>query len=154
MAKWRKTNMRTIGSTEENKWHKERREASTLQANMNTATVQLQVESKESSKFLESDMSVPSRDLDLSLDEYKSDTQEVSSGEFNAIHSKKYVNPTTFWHALWNAAGLSAGAMVTCLGIPKDELKGGLAGILAEFKNQPEQLISFLSPCWSDENPI
>ena len=34
--------------------------------------------------------------------------------------------------------------MVTCLGILKDELKGELAGIPAEFKNQPEQLISFL----------
>ena len=32
--------------TEENKWHEEGREASTLQTNMNTATVQLQVESK------------------------------------------------------------------------------------------------------------
>jgi hypothetical protein len=30
------------------------------------------------------------------------------------------------------------------LGILKDELKGELAGIPAEFKNQPEQLISFL----------
>ncbi len=45
---------------------------------------------------------------------------------------------------LWNAAGPSAGAMVTCLGILKDELEGDLAEILAEFKNQPKQLISFL----------
>ena len=44
---------------------------------------------------------------------------------------------------LWNAAGPSAGAMVTCLGILKDELEGELAGIPSEFKNQPEQLISF-----------
>ncbi len=36
---------RSMG-TEENEWHKEGREASTLQTNMNTATVQLQVESK------------------------------------------------------------------------------------------------------------
>ena len=130
--------------TEENKWHKEGQEASTLQTNMNTATVQLQVESKEGSKFLESGMSVPSHDLDLSLDEYKSNAHEVSSREFDAIYSKKYINPTTFRQVLWNAAGLSAGAMVTCLGILKDELEGELAGILAEFKNQPEQLISFL----------
>ncbi len=34
--------------------------------------------------------------------------------------------------------------MATCLGILKDKLKGELAGIPAEFKNQPEQLISFL----------
>jgi hypothetical protein len=38
--------------TEENEWHKEGREASTLQTNMNTATVPLQVESKEGSEFL------------------------------------------------------------------------------------------------------
>jgi hypothetical protein len=133
------------GSTEENKWHNEGWEASTFQANMNTATVQLQVESEEGSKFLKSDMSILSHDLDLSLDEYKSNAQEVSSREFDAIHSKKYVNPTTFRQALWNAAGLSAGAMmVTCLGILKDKLEGELAGIPAEFKNQPEQVISFL----------
>ncbi len=132
------------GSTEENEWHKEGREASTLQANMNTVTVQLQVENEEGSKFLESDMIVPSHDLDLSLDEYKGDAQEVSSGEFDAIHSKRYVNPMTFRHALWYAAGPSAGAMVTCLGIFKDKLEGELAGILVEFKNQPEQLIPFL----------
>ncbi len=131
--------------TEENEWHEEGREASTLQTNMNTATVQLQLDldvaeilssdSKEDSEFQESDMSVRSYDLDLSLDEYESDAQEVSSEEFNAIHSKKYANPTTFRHMLWNAAGLSAGAMVTCLGILKDELEGELAGIPAEFKN-------------------
>jgi hypothetical protein len=89
-------------------------------------------------------MSIRSHDLDLSLDEYERDAQEVSSGEFDATHSKKYLNPTTFRHALWNAAGPSAGAIVTCLGILKDELEGELAEIPAEFKNQPEQLISFL----------
>ena len=121
---------------------------------MNTATVQLQLDSdgakilssdsEEDSKFQESDMSVCSHDLDLSLDEYKSNAQEISSGEFNATHSKKYVNPKTFRHALWNAAGPSAGAMVNCSGILKDELEGELAGLPAEFKNQPEQLISLL----------
>jgi hypothetical protein len=59
---------RSMG-TEENKWHKEGREASTLQTSMHTATVQLQAESEEGSKFLESDMSVHSHDLNLSLDE-------------------------------------------------------------------------------------
>jgi hypothetical protein len=39
---------RSMG-TEENEWQEEGREASTLQTNMNTATVQLQVESKEGS---------------------------------------------------------------------------------------------------------
>jgi hypothetical protein len=121
---------------------------------MNTTTVQLQLDSdgteilssdsEEDSEYQESDMSVRSHELDLSIDDYESNAQEVSSGEFNATHSKKYVNPTTFRQALWNAAGPSAGAMVTCLGILKDELEGELAGIPAEFKNQPEQLISFL----------
>ena len=55
---------------EKNKLYKEGREASTLQTNMNTATVLLQVKSKEGSEFLESGMSVRSHDLDLSLDEY------------------------------------------------------------------------------------
>jgi hypothetical protein len=141
--------------TEENEWHNKEREASTLQTNMNTATVQLQLDSdgtgilssdsKEDSEFQESNMSVRSHELDLSLDDYESNhAQEVSSGEFDATHSKKYVNPTTFRQALWNAAGQSAGAMVTCLGILKDELEGELAGIPAKFKNRPEQLISFL----------
>ena len=140
--------------TKENEWHDEGREASALQTNMNKATIQLQVDldgakilssgSRKASKFQKNNMSVCSQDLDQSLDEYESDAQEVSSGEFEATHSKKYVNPTTFRHALWNEAGQSAGAMVTCLGILKDELKGGLAGIPAEFKNQPEQLISLL----------
>ncbi len=75
------------------------------------------MDSKEDSDFQESDMSVRSHDLDLSLDEYKSNAQEVSSGEFDATHSKKYINPTTLRHVLWNAAGPAAGAMVTCLGI-------------------------------------
>ena len=139
---------------EDNEWQDEGQEASTLQKNINMATDQLQFDSegaeilssdsKEDSKFQEKDMSVHSHDLDLSLEEYKSDAQEVSSGEFDTTHTQKYVNPTTFQHALWNAAGPSVGVMVTCLDIIKDELEGELAGVLAEFKNQPEQLISLL----------
>ena len=51
--------------------------------NMNKATIQLQLDldgaeilssdSKEASKYQENNMSVCSKDLDLSLDEYKSD---------------------------------------------------------------------------------
>jgi hypothetical protein len=104
----------------------------------------LSSDSKEGSEFQENDISVCSHDLDLSLKEYKSDAQEVSSREFDPTHTKKYVNPTPFWHTLWNAARPSAGAMVTCVDIIKDELERELAGVLAEFKNQPEQLISLL----------
>jgi hypothetical protein len=68
----------------------------------------------------------------------------VSSGEFDAAYVKKYANPKTFLHALWNAAGPSAGAMVTCLDIIKDKLEGELAGVPAEFRNLPEELIQFM----------
>ena len=88
---------------------------------MNMATNQLQfdsegaeilsLDSKEDKKFQEKDTSVCSHDSDLSLDKYKSNDLEVSSGELDATHTKKYVNPRTFLHALWNAAGLSAGTM-------------------------------------------
>jgi hypothetical protein len=68
----------------------------------------------------------------------------VLSGEFNAAYLKKHPNPQTFLHALWNAAGPSAGAMVTCLEILKDELAGQLACVLAEFRDLPKQLINFM----------
>ncbi len=41
-------------------------------------------------------MSIHSHDLDLSLDENESNAQEVSFGEFDAIYSRKYINPTIF----------------------------------------------------------
>jgi hypothetical protein len=34
--------------------------------------------------------------------------------------------------------------MVTCLDILKDKLAGQLAGVLAEFRDLPEQLINFM----------
>ncbi len=37
------------------------------------------------------------------------------------------------------------GAMVTCLNIIKDELEGQLAGVLADFRDLPEQLINFMN---------
>ena len=109
-------NDRSLG-TEDKKWQDEGPEASKLQINMQTATNQLQfdlkeaesnldkpstlsLDSKEDSKFQENDMIVRSHDLELSLDKYKINAQEVLSGEFNATHTKKYVNPTTFRHTL------------------------------------------------------
>jgi hypothetical protein len=41
-------------------------------------------------------------------------------------------------------AGPSAGAMQICLEIIKEELLGQIAGVPAEFKDLPEQLISFM----------
>ncbi len=90
---------------------------------MNMATAQLYLGSNDKgSDFQENDMSIRSEDLDLNLLNYESNAQEVLSGEFNAAYVKKYVNPKTFLHALWNAAGPSAGAMVIYLDILKDKL--------------------------------
>ncbi len=88
------------------------------------AQIHLGLEDKEGSDFQENDMSIRSGDLDLNSQDYSSNAQEVSSGEFDAAYVKKYANPKTFLHALWNAAGPSAGAMVTCLDIIKDKLEG------------------------------
>ncbi len=66
-------------------------------------------------------------------------------GKFDAAFTKKYANPKTFLHALWNAAGPSVGAMVTCLDIIKDELEGQLAGVPADFRDLLEQFINFMN---------
>jgi hypothetical protein len=53
----------------------------------------LQLDSEEEgsngSNFQEEDLSIRSDDLDLKLSDYKSDAQEVSSGEFDANYVKK-----------------------------------------------------------------
>jgi hypothetical protein len=90
-------------------------------------------------------MSIRSGDLDLNLQDYANNAQEVSLGKFDAAFTKKYASPKTFLHALWNAAGPSVGAMVTCLDIIKDELEGQLADVPAEFRDLPEQLINFMN---------
>jgi hypothetical protein len=66
-------------------------------------------------------------------------------GKFDAAFTKKYANPKTFLHALWNAAGPSVGAMVTYLDIIKDKLEGQLAGVPADFRDLPEQFINFMN---------
>ncbi len=90
-------------------------------------------------------MSIHSNNLDWNLQDYANNVQEVSSGEFDAAFTKKYANPKTFLHTLWNVAGPSVGAMVTCLDIIKDELEGQLTGAPAEFRDLPEQLINFMN---------
>ncbi len=120
-------------------------EVSRLTARMEKATASLQLRSEEEvskgSPFSEDDLSVRSCNLDLQLYDYDSDAQEVSSGKFDARHVKKYANPETFKHVLWNTAGTSVGAMRICLEIIKEELSGQIAGVPAEFKDLPEQLI-------------
>jgi hypothetical protein len=90
-------------------------------------------------------MSIHCVDLDLNLQDYVNNAREVSSGEFDAAFTKKYANPKTILHALWNAAGPSVEAMVTCLDIIKNELERQLAGVLADFRDLPEQLINFMN---------
>jgi hypothetical protein len=131
--------------SKENEWQEDKKEESHLMAKMNIATAQLHLGSDDKgSNFQENNMSIHSDNLDLNLLDYESNAQEVLSGEFDAAYVKKYVNPKTFLHALWNAAGPSAGAMVTCLDILKDELAGQLASVPAEFRDLPEQLINFM----------
>ncbi len=97
-------------SSKENKGQEEEKEESYLTGKMNMATAQLHFGSDdEESGFQENNMSIHSEDLDLNLQDYASNAQEVLSGEFNAAYVKKYANPKTFLHALWNAAGPSAG---------------------------------------------
>jgi hypothetical protein len=74
----------------------------------------------------------------------KSDPQEVLLGEFDAANIKKYTNPKTFLHALWNTAVPLVGAMVTCLGIIKNKLDGQTVEVLAKFNNLLGRLINFL----------
>jgi hypothetical protein len=132
-------------STDEAKWQEEDKEESHLTAKMNKATALLHLSSDdEGSNVQGSNMSVRFDNLDLNLQDSASNAQEVSSGEFDAAYVKKYANPKSFLHALWNAAGPSAGAMRFFLEIIKDELEGQLAGVPAEFRNFPEQLINFM----------
>jgi hypothetical protein len=123
-------------SIDKAKWKEEDKEESHLTAKMNKATALLHLSSDdEGSNVQESNMSVRSDDLDLNLQDYASNAQEVSLGEFDAAYVKKYANPQSFLHALWNAAGPSAGAMRNYLEIIKDKLEGQLAGVPAEFRN-------------------
>jgi hypothetical protein len=127
-------------------WQEDAREVSQLTAKIKKATSLLQLSSneEEGSDFQESDISVHSDDLDLNLSDYESDALEVSLGEFDAKYVKKYANPKSFLHALWNAAGPLVGAMRICLKIIKEELAGQIAGVPAEFKDLPEQLINLM----------
>jgi hypothetical protein len=115
---------------------------------MKKATTCLQLDSEEEasdgSPFTEDGLSVRSNNLDLQLSNYNSEAQEVSSGEFDARHVKKYATPEMFKHVLWNTAGPSAGGMRICSEIIKEELSGQIAGVPAEFKDLPEQLINFM----------
>ncbi len=109
-------------------------------AKINTATTQLNLGSDdERSNFHENDMSVHSGNLDMHFNDYECNIQEVSLEKFNTAYDKKYANPKTFLHVLWNVPGSSAGAMVTCFNIIKDESEGQ-PGQLQGFARAAHQL--------------
>jgi hypothetical protein len=94
--------------------------------------------------FNEKDMSIHTGDHDLSMGKYNPDSIEVSSGIFDAEYSKKYETPTSFLQALWNAAGLSVGSVLTQLDLIKVKLEGDEAGVDPDFSKIDAQLIDFL----------
>lgn len=124
------------------------KEVSNLTAKMKSATTLLRLDSEDEesddSDYGEDDHSVRSGDLDLELSEYDEDALEVSSGEFDAKYVKRYANPATFLHALWNTAGPSVGAMRIFLDILLEELNGMLIGVQPEFKDIPEEVIRLM----------
>jgi hypothetical protein len=78
-----------------------------------------------------------SHDNDLSLSDYDSDILEVLSGEFNAAHSQKYVEPQNFLQALWNEAGPVVGSIKIMLKLMRTEFEGKVAGLTADLTNMP-----------------
>jgi hypothetical protein len=134
--------------SDDSTWKDDTKDVSSLTAKMKTATSLLQLDTDEEgsdgSDFAENDQSVKSDDLDLDMSDYGSDVLEVSSGEFDALHTRKYATPMSFLHTLWNVAGPSAGAMRICLEIIINELSGQVAGVPADFKDLPEELIQYM----------
>lgn len=130
-------------------WQEEgAKEVSNLKAKMKSATTLLRLDSEDEesddSDYGEDDQSIRSGDLDLELSEYNNEALEVSSGEFDAKFVKRYANPATFLHALWNTAGPSVGAMRIFLDILLEELNGMLIGVQPEFKDVPEEVIKLM----------
>jgi hypothetical protein len=134
--------------SDDSTWKEDTRDVLSLTAKMKTATSLLHLnpdeEGSDGSDFAEDDQSVKSDDLDLDTSDYDSEALEVSSGEFDALYTKKYATPKTFLHTLWNVAGPSAGAMRICLEIIMNELSGQVAGVPADFKDLPEELIRYM----------
>jgi hypothetical protein len=125
----------------------------TMTANMAMALAQLNSRSEDEEEggsgdkeesFNEKDMSIHTGDHDLSMGEYNPDSIEVSSGIFDAEHSKKYETPNNFLQALWNAAGPSVGSMLTQLDLIKVKLEGNEVGVDPDFSKIDTQLIDFL----------
>ncbi len=125
----------------------------TMTTNMAMALVQLNSCSEDEEEggsgnkeesFDEKDMSIHTGDHNLSMSEYHPDSIEVSSGIFDAEHSKKYKTPNSLLQALWNVAGPSVGSMLTQLDLIKVKLEGDEAGVDPDFSKIDAQLIDFL----------
>jgi hypothetical protein len=85
-----------------------------------------------------------SHDNNLSLSDYDSNVLEVLSGEFDAAHCQKYVEPQNFLQALWNKAGPVVKSMKIMLDLMRTEFEGKMAGMTADLTNMPQILIDFL----------
>jgi hypothetical protein len=124
-----------------------------LEEQMNLATDQLDKDSKEEegtstdsgkSSYDADEMTVSSRDHDLSLEFFDPEASEVSSGIFDALHGQKYEDPTSFLQTLWNVAGPSVASMLTQLDLIKTELNSEEAGVEPDFSQTDTRLIDFL----------
>ncbi len=63
---------------------------------MNVATAGLHLGSDEEGRdYQEDNMRIRSGNLDLTLQDYASNAQEVSSGKFDAAFTKKYATPNS-----------------------------------------------------------
>jgi len=145
----RESEVGSQSNSDDSTWQEDgNKEVSRLAKKMDRATSLLKFDSDEEgsdgSDYKGNDLSERSGDHNLDMSDFESCADEVSSGEFDAQHVKRYANPKTFLQALWNAAGPSPGAMGVCLEILKEELKGQQIGVPAEFDEQQEVLIRFM----------
>jgi hypothetical protein len=101
-------------------------------------------EDESGDNFSKDNMGVNSRDEELSLKNYDLEALEVSSGKFEAAHGQKYQEPTNFLQVLWNKAGPLVGSMKIMPNLMKNEFEGEIAGLKADMKKIPQQLINFL----------
>jgi hypothetical protein len=135
-------------------------EVQSLTDNMNCTTEKLQLSSQESSPAEESQMEDSKDEEDdtymtddnpvegssahkIDLEDYK-DAQEVSSGEFDAVHANKFQTPENFKQQLWNKAGPTVNSMMIQLTLIKENLDHNKAGMPFEWMGVSKELHLFL----------
>jgi hypothetical protein len=72
------------------------------------------------------------------------DAQEVSLGEFDAIHANKYQELTSLYQQLWNNVGPPINSMMVQLTLIKDSLEDDEAGMPFEWLGASKELCLFL----------